>query len=394
MADKDIISYGTPSPEAASLLSVSSENLIDDTFLLDVDDPDDIGSPLEDDVPVAAADVLTVGFESPQAVIDSIALIEELQPSLFLGSNIRFDREVAARFSRLADQDRLAHLAHEPYEFRLAPITGINQANLPDAGLVLPLPPEKFDVTKSNDPRTYVAISQREYSLPGPQLLADIAMEGMFPYTKPGQWNQFGKPNYLPRYITRDNYQTPKQMIGHLDALLQSGQPVLLTIAPANGDVKGKKVYGGLVGTNWVTVTGFTYGEAFGHVADYVFSLTLKQWRPIYTSIKKPPHRVVNDTSRDPLHPHHWQPVPPIINAHPGQHPHPSFYTTKAGDSLPDIAARFLGTVTRWPEIYALNAKVIRSVAAKHHVRDYPRGWHIFPGTKLQIPPRGLRNAT
>lgn len=382
------------------LISLDSTTVFDDTFILDVNDPDDYGPELETaDVPLDPRDITKVGLTTKQDIEAAISFIQQ-QPLGFQTPEERADL-IAALNSQLTPEVSSIGFtrrpSRDPYVFKLTPISGLNQSEIPDAGIIFPLPPEKFEVARPQEPRTYVAINQQEFSLPGPRSLFDVAIEGMLPYTNPATWSLGGdnrRPAFLPQYITGDTYRTPQQIIGWLEKLMMNAQPVMITIAPPAG-ATDRKAYGGLVGVNYVTVTNFTYGEAFGHVADYVFSLQLKQWRGIYTQVKDgtvtQPASTGNNTTTTTTTTT-TKTTPAIKSKLPGQSKERKTYVVRSGDTLWDISARFLGTGTRWMEIYKLNRQVINDECKKHGVSTYPRGWHIWPGTRLKMPTRGLRD--
>ena len=60
-------------------------------------------------------------------------------------------------------------------------------------------------------------------------------------------------------------------------------------------------------------------------------------------------------------------------------------YTIKKGDTLWDIAGRFLGKSTRWTEIYELNKSIIESTAKKYGKKSSDKGWWIYPGCVITI---------
>lgn len=61
-------------------------------------------------------------------------------------------------------------------------------------------------------------------------------------------------------------------------------------------------------------------------------------------------------------------------------------YTIVKGDTLWDISKRFLGSGTRWNEIYNLNKEAIENTAKKYGKKSSNNGHWIYPGTKLHIP--------
>lgn len=63
-------------------------------------------------------------------------------------------------------------------------------------------------------------------------------------------------------------------------------------------------------------------------------------------------------------------------------------YTIQAGDTLWSIAARFLGSPNKWPELWRANAEAIERDQRRYSARRRMRGpdW-IFAGSTLVIPP-------
>lgn len=60
-------------------------------------------------------------------------------------------------------------------------------------------------------------------------------------------------------------------------------------------------------------------------------------------------------------------------------------YTIKKGDTLWDIAEKFLGSGQKWVTIYNLNKAIIESTAKKRGMKSSDRGWWIFPGCVISI---------
>ncbi|MFF0887108.1 alpha/beta fold hydrolase [Streptomyces sp. NPDC003456] len=61
-------------------------------------------------------------------------------------------------------------------------------------------------------------------------------------------------------------------------------------------------------------------------------------------------------------------------------------YTVASGDTLWDLAHRFLGDALRWDSVYALNRQTIESAARRHGYASSDRGHWVFPGTSLTLP--------
>ena len=60
-------------------------------------------------------------------------------------------------------------------------------------------------------------------------------------------------------------------------------------------------------------------------------------------------------------------------------------YTIKSGDTLWQIAERFLGSGSKWQTIYNANKDIIESTAKKHGYKSSDNGYLIFPGTTIKI---------
>lgn len=69
-------------------------------------------------------------------------------------------------------------------------------------------------------------------------------------------------------------------------------------------------------------------------------------------------------------------------------------YAVKDDDTLWGIAQCYLGSGTRYPEIYELNKDVIEQTARDHRFADSDNGHWIFPGTILKLPSEASANNT
>ena len=61
-------------------------------------------------------------------------------------------------------------------------------------------------------------------------------------------------------------------------------------------------------------------------------------------------------------------------------------YTVVSGDTLWGIAAKKLGSGTKWTSIYDANQSTIESAAKAHGKSSSDHGHWIWPGTVLTIP--------
>lgn len=61
-------------------------------------------------------------------------------------------------------------------------------------------------------------------------------------------------------------------------------------------------------------------------------------------------------------------------------------YTIKSGDTLWEIAEKFLGSGAKWTTIYNANKNIIESTARNYGRSSSDNGHWIYPGVKLTIP--------
>lgn len=377
---------------ADELIDPESENVVDDAdpfeYLLDtVEEDDEYG-----DIVTDYRDLTKYGID--YGLLDEIRQRSEVSELI---SNVDL-RRLQRQLTIIRAQARAEYKNRpEPYEFRFFPVAGNNSAGLPRSGIVLPLPPEKFDMSRGSEPRVFVSINQREYTLPGPKSLATVSLEGMFPFSDPTKWAtaESVKPNYLPRYITSSTFKTPTELVKIFSKLMVNAQPVTLTVgAPAGSTTPIDK--GGFSPLEKkqmdFTVIGFTWGEAFGHPGSYVFAMELRQWQPTYpqeprssnlsSTTTRPSTNRSNSRSRNVVN--HG----PTPKRNQRARPKPKVYTIRSGDTLWDISSRFLGDGKQWRRIYSLNKKVIDQACKRNGFSTYPAGWHLFAGTKIKIPER------
>lgn len=63
----------------------------------------------------------------------------------------------------------------------------------------------------------------------------------------------------------------------------------------------------------------------------------------------------------------------------------PETYTVKKGDTLWGIAQKYLGSGTKWPQIYNLNKSIIESTAKKYGKKSSDGGHWIYPGCSIRL---------
>lgn len=198
--------------------------------------------------------------------------------------------------------------------------------------ILLPMNPESVTVATGSCMNTFEVLDLGEVSLPRGTQLDRIMWDGILP----------GESRKNASYVR--NWQDPKNIVKDIETWKNNGTKVrlLVTETPINQDVY---------------ISEFKHIWRGGH-GDCQYEISLVQARDLVVRVQpgqapkpKPPPR----------------PSPPP----------PKTYTVKKGDTLWDIAVKFLKNGARWPEIYNIpaNKKVIG-----------PNPNLIYPGQVLQIP--------
>lgn len=186
---------------------------------------------------------------------------------------------------------------------------------------------------------TYDILDKGEVAVPIGENLYTYSWEGVFPGA-----------NRTDKSLMRGTWQDPKNYDKILDAWKSAGTPLTLLVVgtPINADVLLDQYRG-------------KYAGGFG---DFEYELSFVEDRSsdikvTTTTVKTTKRAETNSTT--------------------------SRYTIKKGDTLWDIAGRFLGKSSRWPEIYELNKSIIESTAKKYGKKSSNRGWWIYPGCVITI---------
>lgn len=191
---------------------------------------------------------------------------------------------------------------------------------------------------------TYDIIDRGEVAVPTGSGLATVSWSSLFP----------GR-NRTDKSMLRGYWKDPKTYHNILEEWKKNGTPlnILVTGYPINMDVFLEDYS----------------GKAAGGFGDWEYEVTFAEKRDITitsTKVETPP-----------------APAP----QRPAQET--TSYTIKSGDTLWSIAQRFLGSGTKWKEIYDANKDIIESTAKSRGFKSSDNGRWLFPGVKLTIPGSG-----
>lgn len=212
-----------------------------------------------------------------------------------------------------------------------------------------PSNPESIRGTMGVRYQSFEIISRGTVKVPKGTDVSEIKWDGEF----------FGLPKKNERIVLTPYYSEPKTCISQLREWQERGTVLNLIVTDTwiNLDV---------------TISSFTtevYG-AYGNVK-YSISFTQVKDLKIYTTDD------LKIASFDK------KVVPRNDNTGSGGD---SVYMVVSGDTLWGIAARKLGSGTKWEKIYVANSDIIESVAQSRRKSSSDHGHWIYPGTMLTIP--------
>lgn len=193
---------------------------------------------------------------------------------------------------------------------------------------------------------SYDILNRGEVNIPTGNGLAKFSWEGIFP-----------GPNRKNNSMQRGTAQDPSYYHKILEDWQNNKTPlnIMMTGYPVNMDVFLSKYEG-------------TPSGGFG---DWEYAIELTRSVPITVTSSTIQKNTSTSTSKKPT-------KRPTTST--------TAYTIKAGDTLWGIASRFLGSGTRWKEVYNQNKSIIESTAKKRGLSSSNNGWWIFAGVKIQIP--------
>lgn len=167
-----------------------------------------------------------------------------------------------------------------------------------------------------------------------------------------------GRSRRRAPYLSARDWEPPREVRDTLDDWRRSGREVTLSISELG--IRDR-----------VFVASFTHAYGGGH-GDIRYSLELREY--VELGVKRKKKRRGRDNN----------------NGGGGREGRGrKTYTVRKGDTLQKIAKRFLGSVTRWREIWAIDAnkRAIRKGANKPHL-DGDGSRELKQGIELVIPDR------
>lgn len=226
-------------------------------------------------------------------------------------------------------------------------------------GLLFPVAPEKMTVKIGNQNDTLTLISGQEVSLPKLPGLSKITFSCLLPAVR-----------YPFAQYPGGVFQTPKNYLDKLEALKQTCKPFFFQVMRP----------GHFQTSFTVSLEDYTITEdASKHGQDVFVDVTLLQYQAYVTKTiqfkadsKGSTTATVSQPSRDTT----------------GKKTTTS-YTVKRGDTLWNIAKKYLGSGAKWKTIYNANKSTIEAAAKKMGRASSSNGHWIYPGTVLVIPSSG-----
>jgi len=208
-----------------------------------------------------------------------------------------------------------------------------------------PALPEKVQGKYGAKYQSFDIISQGTVKVPKGTDVAEFSWDGVF----------FGRSKKKEPVVRQNYWKEPNECVNIL-----------------NGFIRDETVLNLIITETWinvdVTISSFRprLTGAYGNIE---YSITFVQKKPleIYTmdelgivKATKPRNDSVDRSSSD--------------------------YTVVSGDTLWGIAAKMLGSGSKWTQIYDANAETIEAEAKKHGKSSSDRGHWIWPGEILTIP--------
>lgn len=232
------------------------------------------------------------------------------------------------------------------------------QNNPINGRVVLPVTPENFTTSSTNEQVDVTSIVGLTYTHAGPVGLMEIDIECFFPAAQDA--------NFVHPLVRTFGFFDPPSLCAKFNTAMNSGQPILFTVSdPSDTNPVAPSMI--------VTVTEFNWEMRHGYGKDRFITMTLREWIPqlIYSG---------GFSNRG------------YTNITVG---------TKAGGNKKNLVPRKLGKIADfvhthvdtdfaappWQTIYTLNKKKIDAIIKKNKKLGVPRASLTLPvGTILRVP--------
>ena len=228
----------------------------------------------------------------------------------------------------------------------------------------LPVTPAKLELKINGANKTYTLINEGQINLLKTPGLTDISFTASLPWIGSPAYKAAGTIYSAPYYLAK------------LEALQGKALPFYFIVERAIGsDVSTSNDLKASMHM-LVSLESYTITEDAKEGQDVSVAVKLKQYKPFgtktvsVTTDKKTGTTKANISEKRSAA---GKEVAPL-------------YVVQHGDTLSTIAARLLGSSSRWPEIYSLNKDTIEQAAASNGKGSSLNGAWIFTGTILHIP--------
>lgn len=216
--------------------------------------------------------------------------------------------------------------------------------------MLLPVTPNKLRIKISNQNKTINLINGDEVNVIKRPGLSKITFSFLLPAVR------------YPFAVYLDGFQEPQQYLEKLEMLKNGLKPFIFKVVRQNFQTNFK-----------VSMEEYEIEEdADQYGRDIFVTVSLLQYKAIQTKTLS----FKDNTTATPSTPPRDTVSKPVVAS----------YTVKYGDCLWNIAKKYLGSGTKWQELYEANKDVIEATAKKMGRESSSNGYWLYPGTVLTIP--------
>ncbi|MDE7299800.1 MAG: LysM peptidoglycan-binding domain-containing protein [Lachnospiraceae bacterium] len=217
------------------------------------------------------------------------------------------------------------------------------------AGFTFPALPEKIQGKYGAKYQSFDIVSQGTVKIPRGTDVAEFTWTGVF----------FGESKKKEPIVRQNSWKAPGECVKTLNDFMKNGTILNLIVTETWINVD-------------VTLSSFQPGPA-GAYGNIEYSITFVQRKPLQIYSTRELQAAKSSKKTKPRN-------------GSGGSSGGSTYTVVSGDTLWAIAARELGSGSRWTQIYSTNAGTIEAWAKKHGKAGSDHGHWIWPGEVLTMP--------